>query len=599
MVSLTFTVRKRERKYLRSTNLFLQLIFLLFPILFFAIFRSPIPQPLTLSAISDSHPTQSPLSPQPSSNHSIASAASIEPTYSSIAGIQQQKQQQQLQVENVLDDEQQQQILINKSQLPQAIQEPTSSCSSSQQQQQQQSVVAQQQQPESSITGSNRSFMFQYQHNDSSSNLLNASTVNGSGNSNNNNNSTQQQQQQQQQRGNLTSMQQQRQQNQSRYTRKQKIKDFMKREVAKFFGVDTLSEEDERIKWYERQKRLAIRCFGQLRDDMDISNSPSRHGQGRNEQLGYRPDILPVQNNEESERTHYKIERKASVATMMWNGLSYMVSRRNPRKHKQWSRSFAPAHVKNNDDNDLCDGMSPIANDETFFDSPAASSGSSNQDGSAGNRNGMYSTSSTAVRSNGWQVKSNQHEHELQNGMRPGSRISSHILDGIMDNSRRPINNEIKLMRPTDLDDRHDYRPFFTYWINTVHILVLAITLISYGIVAFGIGMEQKTGQVMVTNLNLQQVSHQEPRNVWIGPRSMDLVHLGAKFGGCMRRDARVLDVIAKTKRKERETACCIRNDDSGCVQTSQAECSVGGLWPTQKTISTWKKWSPGDSGMS
>ena len=107
--------------------------------------------------------------------------------------------------------------------------------------------------------------------------------------------------------------------------------------------------------------------------------------------------------------------------------------------------------------------------------------------------------------------------------------------------------------------------------------------------------MEQKTGQVMVTNLNLQQVSHQEQRNVWIGPRSMDLVHLGAKFGGCMRRDARVLDVIAKTKRKERETACCIRNDDSGCVQTSQAECSVGGLWPTQKTISTWKKWSPGD----
>lgn len=101
----------------------------------------------------------------------------------------------------------------------------------------------------------------------------------------------------------------------------------------------------------------------------------------------------------------------------------------------------------------------------------------------------------------------------------------------------------------------------------------------------------------MVTNLNLQQVSHHEQRNVWIGPTSMDLVHLGAKFAGCMRRDSKILDVIAKTKRKERETACCIRNDDSGCVQTSQAECSVGGLWPTQKTISTWKKWSPGDSG--
>lgn len=520
-----------------------------------------------MSAISDSHSAQSPLSPQPSSNHSIASAASLEPTYSSIAAIQKQQQI----AENAIEEEnsiQPPQILINKSS-PQAVL-------------QEQPQVSAQQQPESSITGSNRSFMFQYQHNDSSSNLLNSNVSGGSGTSN-------------AQRGNLTSMQQQRQQNQSRYTRKQKIKDYVKREIAKFFGVDTLSEEDERIKWYERQKRLAIRCFGQLRDDMDISSSPSRHGQGRNEQLGYRPDILPVQNNEESERTHYKIRRKASVATMMWNGLSYMVSRRNPRKQKQWSRSFAPAHVKNNDD-DLCDGLSPIASDETFFDSPAAS-GAANQDASGANRSGMYSSSSTAVRSNGWQIKSNQHEHELINGMRPGSRISSHILDGIIDNSRRPLTNEIKLMRPTDLDDRHDYRPFFTYWINTVHILVLAITLISYGIVAFGIGMEQKTGQVMVTNLNLQQVSHQEPRNVWIGPRSMDLVHLGAKFGGCMRRDARVLDVIAKTKRKERETACCIRNDDSGCVQTSQAECSVGGLWPTQKTISTWKKWSPGDSG--
>jgi hypothetical protein len=68
---------------------------------------------------------------------------------------------------------------------------------------------------------------------------------------------------------------------------------------------------------------------------------------------------------------------------------------------------------------------------------------------------------------------------------------------------------------------------------------------------------------------------------VWIGPRSSDLVHLGAKFAGCMRRDMRVLDVIAKTRRQERETACCIRNDDSGCVQSSQADCSVRGLWPT------------------
>lgn len=503
---------------------------------------------MSMPTIPDGHQSQSPLSPQPSSTHSVASIQSVaslapEPTYSSTI-MQQEK------VEDEASAGPQPQMHLNK-----AIPDPQVSHPPVQQ--------------ESSINGSNRSFMFQYQHNDSSSNLLN-SNMNL------------------QQRNTL----QQRQQNQSRYSRKQKVKEYVKREIAKFFGVDILSEEEERIKWFERQKRLAIRCFGQLRDDMDISNSP-RH-QGRNEQLGYRPDILPAQNTEETERTHYKIERKASVATMLWNGISYLVSRKNPRKQKQWSRSFAPAHVKNNDDNDLCDGLSPIQSDEAFFDSPG--SNQSSQDVSVANRQ-MYSSASASVRNNGWQIKSNQHEHELHSGMRVGCRISSQLLDGIMDNSRRPLMNEIKLQRPNDLDDRHDYRPFFTYWINTVHILVLAITLICYGIVAFGIGLEHKSGQVMVTNLNLQQVSHQEQRNVWIGPRSMDLVHLGAKFGGCMRRDAKILDVIAKTKRKERETACCIRNDDSGCVQTSQAECSVGGLWPTQKTISTWKKWSPGDSG--
>lgn len=532
---------------------------------------------MTLSAILDAHQNQSPISPQPS-NHSVVSVKSVEPTYSTVASatagpsIQLQKQQ----AENVkLEDITSSQAFFSKNSQAQA--QPAQQ----QSQQQDESISHLPIQQESSVTGSNRSFVFQYHH-DSSSNLLlnNSSTIN--------------------QRNVL-----QRPPNpSSRYSRKQKVKEYVKREIAKFFGVDTLSEEEERIKWFERQKRLAIRCFGQLRDDMiDCTNSNSPRHQGRSEQqLGYRPDILP-QYTDELERTQYKIEKKSSVATMLWNGISFLANRSHVKKQKQWSRSFIPAHVKNNDDNDLCDGTSPLANDETFFDSPSSSSSSfsalnsNNQQEEYNFNRQMYSTASTSVRSNGWQIKSTQHEHEIvtTSGMNAGTRISFQLLDGILDNSRRQATNDIKLLRPNELDDRHDYRPFFTYWINTVQILVLVLSIICYGVVSFGIGMEQKTGQVMVTNLNLQQVSHNEQRNVWIGPRGMDLVHLGAKFGGCMRRDSRVLDVIAKTKRKERETACCIRNDDSGCVQTSQAECSVGGLWPTQKTISTWKKWSPGE----
>lgn len=40
---------------------------------------------------------------------------------------------------------------------------------------------------------------------------------------------------------------------------------YVKREVAKFFGVDVASEERERVKWSERQKRLALRRFGSLK----------------------------------------------------------------------------------------------------------------------------------------------------------------------------------------------------------------------------------------------------------------------------------------------------------------------------------------------
>lgn len=71
------------------------------------------------------------------------------------------------------------------------------------------------------------------------------------------------------------------------------------------------------------------------------------------------------------------------------------------------------------------------------------------------------------------------------------------------------------------------------------------------------------------------QVEWEEPASFWLGPRAADLIHLGAKFAPCMRRDARIARAIAASARRERDTACCIRNDDSGCVQSSKADCSV------------------------
>ncbi|XP_052851370.1 inactive rhomboid protein 1 [Drosophila gunungcola] len=324
----------------------------------------------------------------------------------------------------------------------------------------------------------------------------------------------------------------------------------------------------------------------------------------------------------------------------------------------QWSRSFAPLHVTshNNQQADadcLTDGLEAIIDDEVFFDSPCEITTTSlNDEGSELGRQpakprpcpdpsgvGVGVSVYMAERQqNGWRTSAlnsgggnassdinltgDQSSHpaaaahiplcssvssQMQpNAMRSshsttstcnrGNRITAQLLDGVLENSRRPPLRCIKYFSVNDLDDRTDHRPFFTYWINTVQVVVLILSIICYGIAPIGIGSEQKTGQVLVTSLSLQTVQHVEQRNLWIGPRNIDLVHMGAKFAACMRRDIKITEVVTKTRRHERETACCIRNDDSGCVQSSQAECSIRGLYPT-KSISTWKKWSPSESG--
>jgi len=51
---------------------------------------------------------------------------------------------------------------------------------------------------------------------------------------------------------------------------------------------------------------------------------------------------------------------------------------------------------------------------------------------------------------------------------------------------------------------------------------------------------------------------------------------MGAKYSPCMRKDATVERALEKSRLEEKETACCIRNDGSGCVQTNRHKCSVG-----------------------
>lgn len=337
------------------------------------------------------------------------------------------------------------------------------------------------------------------------------------------------------------------------------------------------------------------------------------------------------------------VERKATVAKMFMTSFIFIINMFNhrskefeqglghfvgKRRQRQWSRSFAPIQEHNtNLDLDAECNLASLIEDELFFDVPSEGviSGSSTSEEVGNKTNNQQGLSLDGVyigerHHNGWRTSaligssdvnlvnnhepgtSHQHQqqqaHLLANSVQGqfvaalrtsnsttainrGSRITAQLLDGVLENSRRPQLRQIKYFLIDDLDDRSDHRPFFTYWINTVHIVVLFLSLVCYGIAPIGLGVEQKTGQVLVTSLSLQTVQHVEPRNLWIGPRNNDLVHMGAKFSACMRRDIKIINVLTKTRRQERETACCIRNDDSGCVQSSQADCSIRGLYPT------------------
>ena len=137
----------------------------------------------------------------------------------------------------------------------------------------------------------------------------------------------------------------------------------------------------------------------------------------------------------------------------------------------------------------------------------------------------------------------------------------------------------------THLDDFTDSRPYFTYWVTTVQVVVFLAAVLTYGFGPFGVGLARSTGLVLTEWLTLEQVDVREPANFWVGPSAKDLIHLGAKFTPCMRRDRLIVGKISREAQREAaEAGCCVKNDRSGCVTTSRRKCS--------KLLSVFHKWS-------
>ncbi|XP_041474539.1 inactive rhomboid protein 1-like isoform X1 [Lytechinus variegatus] len=192
---------------------------------------------------------------------------------------------------------------------------------------------------------------------------------------------------------------------------------------------------------------------------------------------------------------------------------------------------------------------------------------------------------------------------DLPDGGKPlrRTKIREQIMDMAMDNADRReigkglvgrvLNRRYRSKRmdsyvQKQIEEIEDHsRPYFTYWVTTVQIAIMIVSLAFYGFAPIGFSYTQKTGVVLQSNLVMETVGYMEPDNFWIGPRPADLIHLGAKFSPCMHRDEQVFATIEAAKTVENMTGCCIRTDNAGCVQTSYEECST--------RFAMFSKWTP------
>ncbi|CAB1341805.1 unnamed protein product, partial [Coregonus sp. 'balchen'] len=79
---------------------------------------------------------------------------------------------------------------------------------------------------------------------------------------------------------------------------------------------------------------------------------------------------------------------------------------------------------------------------------------------------------------------------------------------------RKRIDSYVK----RQIEDMDDHRPFFTYWITVVHLLITILAVLrNKGV--------------------YENVKFVQQENFWVGPSSEALIHLGAKFSPCMRQD--------------------------------------------------------------
>uniref|UniRef100_A0A2K5TX09 Inactive rhomboid protein n=1 Tax=Macaca fascicularis TaxID=9541 RepID=A0A2K5TX09_MACFA len=181
-------------------------------------------------------------------------------------------------------------------------------------------------------------------------------------------------------------------------------------------------------------------------------------------------------------------------------------------------------------------------------------------------------------------------------GPRRGKRIASKVKHFAFDRKKRhyglgvvgnwlnrSYRRSISSTVQRQLESFDSHRPYFTYWLTFVHVIITLLVICTYGIAPVGFAQHVTTQLVLRNKGVYESVKYIQQENFWIGPSSIDLIHLGAKFSPCIRKDRQIEQLVLRERDLERDSGCCVQNDHSGCIQTQRKDCS--------ETLATFVKW--------
>lgn len=390
----------------------------------------------------------------------------------------------------------------------------------------------------------------------------------------------------------------------------------MKTGVADFFGIAEDSDDGKmKKKWEDRSKYLMAtsRLFGKTvlpSTDQSGGEAYRSEGQGLLRDEVDSPSFKSRRMQRDEPDAHMA---RPTVWGLTVGGVKHIMTGKSAVAVAPCRRSFTPFCVKN------ARGPRPILEDD-FFEYPTPSikpafkmaaseeTGYDVPDFGVGAAFKRLGEKTTMLLSNNLVIRKRDNDEldkayaldDTDGGFLSGlKRMSSEMCVGVYDNmNRRPIGigfvgkcldmdykyqDDPKTRKQLEDLAANQHRPFFTYWVTFVQIVIYIFAVAVYGIAPIGISETRIEAEVLKQSLSIERVHYTEPDNLWIGPRQADLIHLGARYSPCMRRDSNVEYAIAEDRLKESQTACCVRNDGSGCVQSQESLCS--------RTLSTWLKW--------